>query len=337
MGIDPRRWWVLIKIVPFCAGMGAIMVARAGRDGPFSIASVATGAGLGAVVAGLLVGIPLLLVYRGQDSRRRFVAGQLPGALVIQARTDGPFLRAMSILVPGATLKGSLATVAFERSGVSIWMGTGVGGPVLSVPARDVVEVSVGTPYRPPTYRAATYARMRVIVRATDSVVDLDFGVEHIPGPASSRFTKTDGELVELVRLATELVGIRAKAPRGDARELTRVPGVTGWAAMRLARVGMFAAPMVVLPLAAWLIVGRGSPGAVFPMFAVVVVALAFQLVTAQVASRAVSRERIAGYTTLNGAHLDLPQLHPHNGRVVRAAGDAPISNDEFKRVLAST
>jgi hypothetical protein len=88
--------------------------------------------------------------------------------------------------------------------------------------------------------------------------------------------------------------------------------------------------------IAGWilLIVRGGSPIAGATFIALAVIAIVVSSITRFQLELAIARERLAGFTTLNGADLELEQRHPHTGKVIREADEPALTKTEFATAL---
>jgi hypothetical protein len=308
------------------------------ESGSLSVPVLLIAAAVG-VGVGLVFGTIVLAVLGRNDSRRFEVSRLLPHALVVNGRKDDPFVYELHRIVSTAAVSSSVFTVAFDREGISLWSGSKP-ERFAFIPARDVREVSVGEPFRPSTFGAIPYSRLKVSVDTPSDTVDLAFAVEFLPGPGSSRFNLNDAEVAAVAHEADAIVGSRRLASASSTQTtlaMTPVAGITAWAAARRVRIASIAHLLLGIPIfIAVLAIVRGeSTSGLFPLLLVLIVAIqGTRLLLARSAIRATARERAAGYTTLNGVDLDLPQLNPHTGRVIRPAGGLALSKDEFKRQL---
>jgi hypothetical protein len=338
--VDPRRWWNVLTVTVVTAFGGVVIGLRFARleSGSLSVPVLLIAAAVGAGV-GLVFGTIVLAVIGRNDSTRFEVSRQLPHALVAQARKDTEVFRELRRIIPSARVNSSTFTVAFDRDGISFWTGSKP-ERFAFIPARDVREVSVGEPFRPSTFGAIPYSRLKVSVDTPSDTVDLAFALEFIPGPGSSRFNLNEAEIAVIAHKADAIVGTRRSGSTSTTQStgaMTLSPGTTAWEAARHARIATFAYFLLAIPLFVAVFAlarGEGVSGA-FPLLLIAIVVIQgtnFALMWK--ATRSSTRERAAGYTTLNAADLDLPQLNPHTGRVIRPAGGLALSKDEFKRQL---
>lgn len=336
--VDPRRWLVLLIMGPLLVGAFGVFFGRFLGDELGLQQSLLTGVAVGLAATSIFA----LMYFRHvgkYDARRFAVAHQRPHALVLQARNEKEFLQALRALEPRANVKGYLATVAIEPEGVSVWSGFGLPERVLLIAPADVISISVGSPFAPTSYGEVPYARLAVEVRAQAGLVQLMFGVEHVPGFGSNRFTKNDAEVAELAQLARDVLGRRATAPATSRLVMSQVPGRSAWLLARFARFIMFGYAVLLVPtlINVWSTVTTNKTSPAFGLLVLCLLCLsATQFLLRRSAARAMLAERAAGYTTLNGVELDLPQLNPHTGRVIRQPGELALSADEFRRELNS-
>lgn len=82
------------------------------------------------------------------------------------------------------------------------------------------------------------------------------------------------------------------------------------------------------------LIVRGGSPIAGVMFIVLAVIAIVIATITRFQLELAIARERQAGYTTLNGADLELQQRHPRTGAVIRSAFEPALTKKEFAAAL---
>jgi hypothetical protein len=297
--------------------------------------SVAVCAGVG-----FLFGMLVLTYHSRNDARRFEVSRQLPNALVVQGRKDAPFLQGLGRIAPMATVTSSLFAVAFDRDGISLWKGSSNPERFTFIPASDVREVSLGEPFRPSTFGSTPYSRLKLLVNTPDGVVDLEFAVEHIPGFGIARFNLNEAEIAVMANDGGTIVSGRrpdSASMTQSASVMTLIPGTTAWAATRRSRIATWAYFLLAIPLLVAIFAiarGDGVSGA-FPLLIIAIFVIqGTNFLFAWMGNRISTRERAAGYTTLNAVDLDLPQVNPRSGQVIRPAGGLALSKDEFKRQL---
>lgn len=334
--------WLNVAILVLCftvLGFGLAYRFGGGLDAP--AATLISGTQIGAAI-GAAAGVIALIAFALNDSRRIEVARRLPHALVVQAERDPQLTDSLTLLAPGASVRGALLSVAFDTEGVSIYTGSTRPEQVLFVPAREVLEVSLGEPRKPTNTRGKTVPRMRVVVAAESGTVTLQFALRRLQGLGTGFETMTQAQVAAMVDLANNRRG--GTASRGAATPYfafsdDRLPGATAWSLLRAIRIYLWVfGVLLIAGLAALfaLILVEDNVVIVLGAFLLGMVLIYAPVgIMRRMMERARKRERAAGYTTLNGLDLDLRQLQPLTGRMIRAAGAPPLSNDEFRRALS--
>lgn len=338
--IESRRRFSLVLLVLLFAGVGPALVYRSTRLHTSPPEHYVVGLVLGAA-AGIVLAVILYAYYARHDIRRLEVARQRPHAHVIQAKVDPGLVQALQQVSPGLALSGAFVTVAFEPEGVSFWTGSTKPERVILIPARDVIEVTVGESLRVATSRSPAVGRMKVVAKTASGRVDILFGVDHIPVIGTVGNAMSTRGVAQVVDEANTARGAaRSSLPGAGTTTSTgpdlRVPGRTAYAALRNTMRGWIVILVImgILLVALFTLIGAKDEDGQTLVILLFILLVPAMLVIQRLVKGPNRRERAAGYTTLNHDNFDLQQLHPYTGQVIRKAGGLPISKEEFARLL---
>jgi hypothetical protein len=336
----PVRWLQVLYFPLMFGLLGAVISIRFAGSGVAPADAVIPGAiglGLGAFVA-----LALLLSIVERDTRLLAVRAMLPHAIVVQAfRNDetADWLAELSKLLASQLAVKAIFTVAFDRSGVTVWSGARVPLKVVEIAWRDVVDVKLGDLKRIPGYGQQPYSRLRLDLKGNDAPLSVQFGVERVAKLITSQRYLSESELIDLASRVNSMRLGGALAPATPTSNVSRglTPGRTALAAQRFPFGFRLANPFAyqalvlcaiasgLLHLPLWVSIS---------LAALALATVAVMLIAAWLMSRASKRESAAGYTTLNGAYLALEQRNPRTGVVIRAAGTRALSRREFADAL---
>lgn len=339
--VEPGRWLNVAVVVLSFTALGPALAYRFGGGQQVSGETLVLGAQIGGAV-GIGAGLIALLVFAVNDSRRIAVAQRLPHAYVVQAEKNRSLVDALDQVQPGIRVQGTTVSVAFDTEGVSFWVGSGQPEGLLFVPASQVRDVTLGEPLKPANTRGKTVARLSVVIETPSGAVDVPMVLRRTQGIGTGFENMNQAQVAVAVRLANERRG--GASSRGSSAPYfafadDRVHGVTAWTLLR--RVRLYVVVFIVLLHVSifglvWLFLQTDEVLlSLLAWIASVVVLYAPVKILRRALERARTRERAAGYTTLNGLDLDLRQLQPLTGRVIRTAGAPALSRDEFKRALS--
>ncbi len=312
---------------------GATVLGRVTLDDLGWPGALYVGFAWGALV-GSVFGLALIYYFARIDTLRYEVARLHPDALVVVGMRDKAFIASLRRVLSMTPTMKQLFTVAFDREGLSFWTGTRVPERMALIPVKSILGVTSGESSSP-GWGVPPYTRLDVRVQLADFVEELQFGVEAI-SPFGRTGAATEAQIAEFARTASELVGAqRAPKTTSSLSAQTLVPGTTAWAAVRVGRrvtAAVVVLGATVVALAMYLVLQDGESPIllVWPLAAM----QGAYFLTLVASARAMKRERTAGYTTLNRVELDLMQLHPRTGAVLREAGALPLSADRFNELL---
>ena len=333
--VEPRRWRMVLQTTLLFGIVGAFIVVRTVRPSIESQGALLAGFAVGAL-AGALFGFVLLYYFARIDTLGFEVAKLQPHALVMLAMKDRDLAASLSAVLRRTPRVTQFTTVAFDRDGLSLWKGVRVPERVALIPTKSIIAVRLGDSVSP-GWRAPVQHRLSVHIQLSESAKQLRFAVSSI-SPLGTAVAASEGDLAELVRKATDALGVLPPANRvttGTMGANTLQPGVTAWAAARWLRRLATAVPVLggLVVVAALSPLFSGGRVAVWAVFILIPLQAAY-LLGVYVSARATKRERAAGYTTLNRVELDLPQLHPRTGAVLREASALPLSEQRFKDLV---
>jgi hypothetical protein len=339
----PQRWWSFLLAVVVCAIAIVSTAARqARRDGlglDLNAALLPLAAG---IAGGIVLGFILIAYFSSHDTRLLLVRAARPG-IVVQGIKDA---QTFVWLGPIATteLNGNLAierlfTVAFDRTGVTMWRGTRAPELIATVAWSEVIELGLGDLLERKGYGQTSYHRLRMVVLRNGEPVTVQFGIEHVPRYVSTRHVLNESEIVDLVTEVSKLRsgGIAPVQPQPSYVSAGLTPGMPAWSAGRILRLPLMTIMWISqIPFVA----GLASLFLKGPLLTTVGCFVAWGLFCASawtvvfLEGAAVKRERAAGYTTLNGVELAVEQRHPRTGVVIRPAGAPAIPKARFAEIL---
>ncbi len=308
------------------AGIGLVVsVFRSGevQQGP-ALIGMAIGGGLGA-----LLGISLAFSARRARRRLAAITDRIGHEEVIRVTFGEQWLAAEAALAPWAdeaTGPRQNAYVSFDRSGIAMWSTTSDSAHrTAMIPWTDVTDL------RPAVVQVSGRPVQALRLLLGDVRVDL-----HPFHTAGDRLGPLDeGDVAALIARTEVARGTRERPGRVRTTFGVLEPGLTAWRADRLFRPAIATILGVgTLLLAGGAIVLGEFDRVVVAVGILVFVQLAYVMGTSMLVMRASARERASGYTTLHRRHLDLEQRHPSSGSVIRPAGEPPLDNKEFARLL---
>lgn len=295
------------------------------------------------LVLGLLGSVGLLAMFVSHDTRVAAVSALRPDALVANVGKNHQLLVRLAELANVGFDYNSikrLLTVAFDRSGMSFWSGDRTPSLILEVPWPRIQSIGLGATTEKKGYGDQPAQQLRVDIADEDGhPVTLQFAIERIARMGGTPFLAEDAVLDFAVN-ARARQGSRVSAARpapSTAASTGLLPGMTAWAAGRVGPIRVRYAFLIPVPFFALvaLALALRLPTAVLSGLAAVWIAsqfYAFWVLIRQ--GRAAKREADAGYTTLNRANLALEQRHPMTGRVIRAAGEQALTDQQFAEEL---
>lgn len=308
------------------AGIGLVVsVLQTGevQHGP-ALIGVAIGGGLGA-----LLGIVLAVSARRVRRRLAAITDRIGDREIFRVTFGEQRLAAEAALTPwvdqGAAPRID-AYLSFDRNGIAMWS-------TKSDTAERIVVIpwSAVTDLRPATVMVTR--RPVGVLRLLLGDVRVDLHPFHVAD--ERRGPLDEGDVAALVARTEIVRGLREKPGRVRTSFGVLQPGMTAWRADRLYRpvIGAIlgfgtlalAVGAILLGEFDWVVVAVG---------ALIAVQIVYVMGTSMLVMRASARERAAGYTTLHRKHLELEQRHPSSGSVIRPAGEPPVEDTEFARLL---
>jgi hypothetical protein len=306
---------------------------------------------------GLLIVLGFVLLVFGsaevatrarRAANRRFAAAQPSSTWTVIGVRDKDIVSTLAQAQHGgrsAVRAPYVFLVTFSAEGVRFWTAGNTPRAVETIAADRVLGIDIGSYTERPEYNQPSLPRLKVTVSQLQEPaappVDLEFGLlKEASGAYLSRYLDEAGVQDAVVRARTALTGgDHAAATVTTTTSFTPRPGTLepGTTAFRAAHIGK-------LPLTHFTTVVSVATA---PILLIAVLqrmfALAIGLIVLEIAvmlalmwreTRAVTREEAAGYTTLNGKHLNLEQRHPVSGMVIREAGGTAISKERFRELL---
>lgn len=343
----PHRWWVVLACTLVGAAFGFVfplgaarrVFSHSGVSVEPSVNDLASAAAVGAVV-GLGAALLILLWFAARDTP--LIAAQCanPGAEVLQALTAAGAAAALlggaDQRLPANVRSQTWFPIVFDRAGMHVWAGGAYAEEVAFVPWSSISEVVLG---ERGTVGGGRYSyvvdRLAVSVLVDGQLTLLQVGVEHLPRVFSTQGFSTAQEILLLAQRINDLRDGIVRVRPGE-RRAPLIPGATAWNASQLSL--LFA---VIAGIACTLIIATSlllattvsvevALWALTPIAPIVGVAAIATLMS----RRVVKRELAAGYTTLNGKHLDREQRHPRFGHVIRRPGQPALGQREFFALL---
>jgi hypothetical protein len=182
------------------------------------------------------------------------------------------------------------------------------------------------------------YHQLRIVATDEDGDHEYQFGVE-APFRLGGQLFADEATVSEFAAAVQRVRGGPAAIVSPTYSGLVSAgltPGMTAFTSARISRrvaVVVYTALGVVLAFAMYGYVVNHTEPRLWALVAIVastIIRVPFFIAQA----RSESRERAAGYTTLNRQHLDVEQRHPVTGIVLRAAGAPPLTKDQFVQAL---
>jgi len=308
------------------AGIGLVVsVLQTGevQQGP-ALIGVAIGGGLGA-----LLGISLALSARRARRRLAAITDHIGHEDVIRVTFGEQWLAAETALAPWAeegTGPRQNAYLSFDRSGIAMWSTTSDSAHRTAlIPWSDVTDL------RPAVVQVS--GRPVQTLRLLLGEVRIDLHPFHTAG--DRRAPLDEGDVAALIARTEIARGTRQKPGRVRTTFGVLEPGLSAWRADRLYRPVIAAIlGFGTLALALGAIATGQFDTVVVAVGALIAVQIVYVMGTSMLVMRASARERAAGYTTLHRKHLELEQRHPSSGSVIRPAGEPPVEDTEFARLL---
>ena len=343
----PHRWWVLLPFTLVGAACGFLVppvasqrvYSRSGESVWPSLDDLALATIIGAVL-GLTTGLLVLLWFAARDTTLIAARRANPQAEVIQAATSSGavagLLRPSDSQVRASARSQNWFPLVFDRDGMHVWAGGTYAEELVFLPWSSISEVELGERGSVGGGRYNDTAdRLAVSVLVDGQLTVLQFGVEHLPRVFSLQYYSTAHEIVLLAQRINDLRDGIVRVRPGEQRA-PLIPGSTAWNASQVSLLFTAIAGIVcTLLIATSLLFGYNVSveAAIWALTPIIPVA-AVAAVAAFVSRRIVTRELAAGYTTLNGRHLDREQRHPRYGHVIRRPGHPPIDQRDFFALL---
>lgn len=336
VAVSVRFALLFVAIRAIVGGVGGAALANVAEGGPVAIAvSAAVG-----VALGVLLGT---LQYRWTNRARAGMArvrtmlgtsAVTRAGFAVEDRQDGIALQPWASDGPVSAAHFLLAA---DRDGVSLWTLNPESPTGLArVPWSDVEAFEVA----PPQAGRAGSRRIRLIARRDGVTAVVSLTPRRIE--AGQTAPADHGDILEFLAAAQAAKsGVHASTPTPTPTPALTPSvgqlegGLTSWHVSRLLKIwvlGLSSATGAAIIFGS-IVLGLPAPGLAIG-FALVAAQLFYVWSVAWLLRRANARERRAGYTTLQRVHLDLEQRHPTSGAVIRRAGERPIGDDEFRRLL---
>jgi ABC-type sugar transport system permease subunit len=345
----PHRWWVLLAGALIGAACGFLlplveaqrMYSRSGESVWPAVDDLAQGAVIGAVV-GIAAALLLLLAWASRDTPFMAARRASPNAEVVQAHTVGAavagLVSAKAATLPAHVRAQTWSPIVFDRQGMHIWAGGVDAAEVMLVEWSSISAVELGERGGVGTGRYKDLVdRLAVSVLVDGQLAVLQFGVEHHPRVFSMQVYSTAHEISLLAQRINDLRDGIVRVRPGEQRARL-ISGPTAWNASQVSLLFTVLAGITgTLLIAASLLLGynvsvEAALWALTPILPIAAVAA----IAALVCRRVVARELAAGYTTLNGRHLEREQRHPRFGHVIRQAGHPALDQRDFFALLRS-
>jgi hypothetical protein len=328
----------LVVLPPLITSTGSEFASALSRMAPLGIAI------FGFLLLYILVVVPLSIFYR----RRRSALQRLsPNGIVILANRKPGLWPGVEEVVPslgGLPKGGGLGAqfgVIFDSYGVSFWRWESSPVKVVEFAWSQIVSVE--------RYDAISTsqpaAAISLVVTTGHSTLHLPFSF--IAGIRSFR-TSTEADSNELVSRVRELAPQLANAAQSTSSSmiaLRKIPLRPGPSAAQISR---FFIPSLLLSTIGYSIFfllyfpplidqNADTEATIFPSAIPVIVTAILVWAVLVGFSRANKREISAGYTTLKRSNLDVVQVLPHTGVVIREAGSPFLSRGEIQAARERT
>lgn len=296
----------------------------------------------------LVVGSTELATRARRAANRRFAAAQPRSTVTVIGVRDKDILTAMAQAQHGgrsAMPNPYVFLVTFSREGITFWTAGGTPQVRETIAADRVLGVEIGSYTERPEYNQPSLPRIKVTVSPMHDPaappVEIQFGMLKPNGGAYlSRYLDEPAVQDTVAKVREALRGgdpgavVAPSSSSFTPRPGTLEPGTTAFRAAHVGPLPIIHVTTLIYvataPIMLWAIFNGNAALAI----GVVVADIAVMLALMVRESRAVAREESAGYTTLNGKHLNLEQRHPVSGMVIREAGGTAISKERFRELL---
>jgi len=329
--VRPERWLLGVLMVAF-ASVCWLLTTRFASSTEQSLVWLALWGGVGLLAAAWLV------TWLGiHDFRLSVVNQRNPGAAVFQAysnpRIESQFERLHWIT---RTIDvGAFVTLSFDGEGMSVWSGVRP-RELGHAPWAKISSVSVGDLGAVGRGRVSSHPLV-VSIELDNISTDLRFALERVALVAADQYASEREVTFAAIRINEIRTGKEQQRMDVAHAAQTLSPGTSAHGARQLAR--WFSVARVVAGVAAaGLCVYLFGLGLSALGYVAIVGLLAPTTICSVVADsrakRAIEREGVGGYTTLNDSQFQLPQVHPRSGRVLREANATPLSKAQFALAL---
>ena len=337
MGIPAQRLTALLWLlfIPVGAGFGGAAGSQGGASG------VNQGAVIGGLIGAALAVFVIVLSWRRIGRRARVLALH-PDAVVVHADKTDATNSALEAVLGSRQTSGDGLTVAFSANGVHIYQGHEL-RPLLAFGWESIVAI------REDAVRVMTKSRPALVV---DIMTERGIVPTPLVPPDRGAFFSATREVATL---ASEIAEVRASSavpvlPNPASSPATRfatpprrtlLPGVSSTRWQTVARI-----PPIIGVIGAAVVLGSRilspegvSRAGMIPAMIFIIAMTVVSLLFFVLANSAQKRERTAGYTLHRIWDVEVDQVDPKTGYIIRRAGEPQLTKArevaELQRVRA--